>query len=147
MSSIYELTGEYLELMNMLEDEEVDEQTIIDTLEALDGEIENKADNYAKIIRSLESDIDGISKENNRLAASILVICQEKFKIVFDMFFLKKGALHRRSLIIFLKNERYSDSVFNSASSFSPVYSWFLTSKPKTSRTNLRDVSASALLC
>ena len=78
---------------------------------------------------------------------SILVICQEKFKIVFDMFFLKKGALHRRSLIIFLKNERYSDSVFNSASSFSPVYSWFLTSKPKTSRTNLRDVSASSLLC
>ena len=35
MSSIYELTGEYLELMDMLEDEEVDEQTIIDTLEAL----------------------------------------------------------------------------------------------------------------
>lgn len=69
MSSIYELTGEYLELMDMLEDEEIDEQTIIDTLEALDGEIENKADNYAKIIRSLESDIDGISKENNRLAA------------------------------------------------------------------------------
>lgn len=69
MSSIYELTGEYLELMNMLEDEEVDEQTIIDTLEALDGEIENKADNYAKIIRSLESDIDGISKENDRLTA------------------------------------------------------------------------------
>ena len=68
MSSIYELTGEYLELMDMLEDEEIDEQTIIDTLEALDGEIENKADNYAKIILSLESDIDGISKENNRLA-------------------------------------------------------------------------------
>lgn len=49
--------------MDMLEDEEVDEQTIIDTLEALDGEIENKADNYAKIIRSLESDIDGISRQ------------------------------------------------------------------------------------
>ena len=43
MSSIYELTGEYMELMDMLEDEEVDEQTIIDTLEALDGEIKNKA--------------------------------------------------------------------------------------------------------
>ena len=28
---------------------------------------------------------------------SILVICQEKFKMVFDMFFLKKGALHPRS--------------------------------------------------
>lgn len=87
------------------------------------------------------------ASQKNESVESILVICQEKFKIVFDMFFLKKGALHRRSLIIFLKNERYSDSVFNSASSFSPVYSWFLTSKPKTSRTNLRDVSASALLC
>ena len=34
---------------------------------------------------------------NATLYKSILVICQEKFKMVFDMFFLKKGALHPRS--------------------------------------------------
>ena len=62
MSSIYELTGEYLELMDMLEDEEIDEQTIIDTLEALDGEIENKADNYAKIFDLLNLILMGFQK-------------------------------------------------------------------------------------
>ena len=37
----------------MLEDEEIDEQMILDTLEGLDGEIEIKADNYAKLIRNI----------------------------------------------------------------------------------------------
>ena len=31
------------------------------------------------------------------IEASILVICQEIFEKDFDMFFLKKGALHHRS--------------------------------------------------
>lgn len=67
MSSLYQLTGEYLELLQMLEDEEIEEQVIIDSLEGLDGEIENKADNYAKLIRNLESTNDAIEKEVGRL--------------------------------------------------------------------------------
>lgn len=35
MSKLYELTGQFLEVMNMLEDDEIDEQCIIDTLESL----------------------------------------------------------------------------------------------------------------
>ena len=69
MSSIYELTGEFLQLLDMLEDEEVDEQVIMDTLESVECEIEDKADGYAKIIKSLEADVDGIQKENDRLVA------------------------------------------------------------------------------
>lgn len=67
MSSLYKLTGEYLELLQMLEDEEIDEEIIIDTLEGLDGEIEIKADNYAKLIRNLESTNEAIKKEVDRL--------------------------------------------------------------------------------
>ena len=63
MASLYQLTGDYLELLNMLEDEEIDEQVILDTLEGLDGEIEIKADNYAKLIRHIESNNDAINKE------------------------------------------------------------------------------------
>ena len=77
---------------------------------------------------------------------SILVICQELFEKDFDMFFRKKGNFNRPS-VYFTKTECQFDSLLYSVSSFSPVYSWFLTSNPKTSRTNLRDVSASALLC
>ena len=64
---LYSLTEEYLELLQMLEDEEVDEQLIIDTLEGLDGEIEIKADNYAKLIKHIESNNEAIKKEVDRL--------------------------------------------------------------------------------
>ena len=67
MSKLYELTGEFLQLMDMLEDEEVEEQVIMDTLEGVECEIEQKADGYAKIIKSIESDVDGLDKEISRL--------------------------------------------------------------------------------
>lgn len=67
MSNLYDLTGQFLELMNMLEDEEFDEQCILDTLESVDFEIEEKADGYAKIMRSLEGKIKSITDETTRL--------------------------------------------------------------------------------
>lgn len=69
MAALYELTGEFLQLMDMLEDEECDEQCIMDTLESVEYEIEDKADGYAKIIKSMESNVDGLSKEADRLIA------------------------------------------------------------------------------
>ena len=69
MANIYELTGQFLQLLDMLEDEEVDEQVIMDTLESVEYEIEDKADGYAKIIKALEADVDGIQKENDRLTS------------------------------------------------------------------------------
>lgn len=45
--NLYELTEQYDEVMSLLYDNETDEQTILDTLESIDGEIEDKADNYA----------------------------------------------------------------------------------------------------
>ena len=69
MSNIYKLTGQFLELLDMLEDEEVDEQVIMDTLESVEYEIEDKEDGYAKIIKALEADVDCIKKENDRLTS------------------------------------------------------------------------------
>lgn len=67
MTSLYELTGQFLQLMNMLEDEECEEQVIIDTLESIDYDIEDKADGYAKIIKTLENNVSGFEKEIKRL--------------------------------------------------------------------------------
>jgi hypothetical protein len=53
----------------MLTDEEIDKQLILDTLESVDGEFEIKAENYAKIIKNLESEIAAIKEEEARLAA------------------------------------------------------------------------------
>lgn len=68
MSSLYELQGEYLQLLEMLEDPEIDNQIVLDTLEGIDFELEIKAENYAKIIKELEGNIETIKIEQARLA-------------------------------------------------------------------------------
>jgi len=53
----------------MMEDPELDPQTLADTLEAIEGELEIKAENYAKVMKNLEGDIVAIKAEIDRLTA------------------------------------------------------------------------------
>lgn len=71
--SLYKLTNEYDEVLNMLYDEDIDEQMILDTLEGIEGEIEDKADGYAKIIKELESKKNARKEEAKRLTESAKV--------------------------------------------------------------------------
>ena len=66
--TLYELTNDYMELLQMAEDPDIDEQAFLDTLEGIKGALEDKADNYAKIMRMLETDAKGIKAEEERLA-------------------------------------------------------------------------------
>lgn len=63
MASLYELTGRMDYLRQLLEDPEAEEQVILDTIESIDYEIEEKADGYAKIIRMLNAEVDAIGAE------------------------------------------------------------------------------------
>ena len=67
--TLYELTGQYQELLDMAEAEDVDPQVIADTMEAVGGEIEDKAEGYACIIKQLEADAVALKTEEERLAA------------------------------------------------------------------------------
>ena len=49
MATLYELTEEYRQLLEMMEDDSVDPEVLQDTLEGVDGEIEAKADNWASL--------------------------------------------------------------------------------------------------
>lgn len=73
MSNLYKLTNDYETVLNMLYDEDADEQMILDTLEAIEGEIEDKADNYAKIIKELEAKQNARKEEAKRLTESAKV--------------------------------------------------------------------------
>ena len=66
---LYELTEEYAVLQEMCYDPEVDEQTLRDTMEAVWGEIEDKADGYAKIVMGMKLDIEILKEEEARLNA------------------------------------------------------------------------------
>lgn len=69
MSGLHELTEQYQILQELAYDPEVDEQVLKDTMEGIWGEIEEKADGYAKIILGMKSDIEELRKEEERLAA------------------------------------------------------------------------------
>lgn len=69
MSSLYELKENYKQIEEMLYEEEIDEKLILDTLESIEGEIEDKADNYAVIIKELLGDAEVCKQEKIRLEA------------------------------------------------------------------------------
>lgn len=66
--TIYQITNDYLQLMQMMEDPELDPQTLADTMEGIEGELEDKADNYARVMKNMEADLNGIKAEIDRLS-------------------------------------------------------------------------------
>lgn len=67
MSNLYNLKENWKQVSNMLYEEEIDEQCILDTIESIEEEIEDKADSYAMIIKDLLSDAEACKQEKLRL--------------------------------------------------------------------------------
>lgn len=65
--TLYELTEGFQQLWDLIDDPEADEDTILDTLEAIDGEIEYKADGYAKVIAEANGKAEALKTEIDRL--------------------------------------------------------------------------------
>lgn len=72
--TLYELTGQFLELLEMAEDEELSADALNDTMEAVGLEFEEKAENYAKVIKQLQLEADGYKAEAERLTEKKKVV-------------------------------------------------------------------------
>lgn len=65
--NLYEVTGNLIAVQNLLETDEFDEETLADTLEAVEGDYEVKLENYCKVIKNLEADVEALKNETKRL--------------------------------------------------------------------------------
>jgi len=65
--TLYEINQTYQEFFDKVESGEIPEEAVSDTLESLDGEFEDKADNIACYIKSLLSDAQAIKAESDSL--------------------------------------------------------------------------------
>ena len=65
---LYEISEELVTLEDMLYDDTVDQETVQDTLEMINMDFEDKADNYAKIIRTMDASIKALKDEEQRLS-------------------------------------------------------------------------------
>lgn len=68
--NLYVLGENWRKVAEMLYEEDIDEQCVLDTLESIEGNIEEKANNYAKIIKEFEVLRDARKAEAKRLTES-----------------------------------------------------------------------------
>ena len=66
MATLYQMTAHASELYELLQNEEIDEQTFKDTLEAIGTE--EKIEGYCQIIKNLQADLDMFKVEADRIA-------------------------------------------------------------------------------
>lgn len=65
---LYDIANDYLELLQAIENDELPVEAVADTLEAIKGELDEKADNIGCLLKSIEADITAIKTEEQRLA-------------------------------------------------------------------------------
>lgn len=66
---LYELTQNYMNLQALLEDETISQDLIESAMKEVGEDIEEKAQNYAVIMKNLDAEAEALDKEEKRLAA------------------------------------------------------------------------------
>lgn len=113
MATLYELTGSYLKLLDYAED--TDPTLFHDTLDSIDGAIEDKAENYAKVDKELSKDEVALKEEAQRLTARANVISNNRKKLKQSlqdsMEKLDKKKIKTPEFTIYIQNNPASVSV------------------------------------
>ena len=137
MSNIYELSENYRQVFDAIANGE-DDQVYLDTLEAINDSIEDKADNYMRVIKNSEADIEALDKEIKRL--------QEKKKVLSNgvkrMKESLQGAMERTNKLAF-KTTLFSYGIQNNAPSLDNLdidkipKKYFVDQEPKLDKKSL----------
>jgi len=68
MAKLYELTEQYNNIMELIENPDVPQELLEESLNTINDELDTKLENIAKVIKSIEVDIKGLKEEEKRLA-------------------------------------------------------------------------------
>lgn len=71
---LYEITQDFAELENLFDDAEVDEQTLLDTLEGIEGEYNDVMEYECKMIKNYEALAKAKKEEADRLSNQVRTI-------------------------------------------------------------------------
>lgn len=125
MATLYSLTAEWQELLEMIQSGEFDAETLADTLEGLEGEVEIKADGYAKVIKEIEGNSATIKAEIDRLSTkkSVLENSVKSLKQSLEMAMKTTGKVKfKTELFSFGIQKNPASLVVNSDAEIPEVY-------------------------
>lgn len=78
MTALRDLTGQYLELLDLAKSDDAPQEAIRDTLDAIEGEFNDKAIKVVDVISAVGNDIAAIDREIERLQARKKVILNKE---------------------------------------------------------------------
>lgn len=67
MTTLYDMTGRYLALAELADDPNMPDDALTDSLEGIEGEIEEKAQSLLQVVAGMEGDTGAIDREIARL--------------------------------------------------------------------------------
>lgn len=115
--TLYDLNLQMQEILDMAETGEFDEELIANTLEGVEGEIEDKLDSYGVIVNELQDDVDKLDKEIKRLNAKKKTITGSidylKRMVMFTM-----GRMDKKKI----KGERFTWSIVKNGGKAPVIY-------------------------
>ena len=79
--NLFDISQEYMTVLEMAEDPNIDPQTITDTMEAIEADFEDKLDSIAYICSQLDGDIATLKKERDRIDALISSLGNNKERL------------------------------------------------------------------
>ena len=83
--TLYEISADYQSLLQMADDPDVDAEVFADTLEAIQGELEVKAEGYGVVLKELENHAEFLKAEADKLIERSKRIKLRKEQIVERM--------------------------------------------------------------
>lgn len=137
---LYEMSEATRELYELLTNEEIDEQTYNDTLEAIG--VDEKLESYCKIIRQSEADAESLKTEISRLKDKKIkaenAVMRMKSAI---LCFLDSAGKNKADAGVFKVSKRRSQAVNIYDEALIPE-EYFIQQKPELSKTKIKEAIA-----
>lgn len=67
MANIYELTGAFNKLWELIDEGEIENEVLLEIFDDTTSDLKEKLEGYCKFIKNVESDIEGLKAEEKRL--------------------------------------------------------------------------------
>ncbi|MCL2312052.1 MAG: siphovirus Gp157 family protein [Firmicutes bacterium] len=116
---LYEISEKYYEVQTLAQSEEIDQQAIIDTLDSIEAEFNEKADGIACVIKNLQAEESAIEVEIKQLEARKKAKSKAIERLIeylkSQMIFIGKYLIETARNRLKVKKNRQSTDVFDEA--------------------------------